>query len=84
MGRGQGLGAPGEARWWKEQEGKEGTGGALMVSELLGVSSWGTPGAGARHQGRDGYGNSRKLGAGGLGRGKGELAGELSRGKKWG
>lgn len=70
-----GLGAPREARRWKKQEGKEGTGGASMVSESLGASSRGTPAAGARQQGRDGYGNGRKMGAGWLGRGEGELAG---------
>lgn len=62
--------------------GEGGDPGALTVSGSLGVSSWGTPGAGARQQGQDGDGNGRKVGAGALGRGKGELAGELSRGEK--
>lgn len=74
---GQERGAPGEARWWKEQEG---TGWALIVSELL-VPAAGGPWSGAREEGGEGYGNVRKLGAGRLGRGQREPAGELSAGK---
>lgn len=54
LGTVQGLGAPEEAKWWKEQET---TGGALVVS------------AAERPQSgdRDGYGNGTELGVGGKG-----------------
>lgn len=62
LGTVQGLGAPEEAKWWKEQET---TGGALVVS------------AAERPQSgdRNGYGNGMELGVGGKGEQTGELCG---------
>lgn len=61
---------------------KEASSVALRVSVLLTLcQKVGDPEAEARQQVWDGYRNGRKMEMGGLGRGKGKLARELSRGK---